>query len=207
MMKQWVALMGANATGKSTRMFEYVKTLGPADRVFDYTFEKNGEMRTVKQAGHIWGNIFVVGRPARDGKKWVGGDYTMGRIGTKAHTLEFLASLEDEGIDTVVFEAYFNTNSLIYHPDTLYDIFDKVNNYWFYYDTLEEFAAKTAARSGRTWEEREADPEEAAGWKNNKTFVRVLERTSLQIQDGRGSVERVSYTEPRDWLSTKMKEL
>ncbi len=206
MMKKWIALLGSNATGKSTRMTAYVKSLGPPDRVLDYTFEKKGEMKTIKGAASIWGTTLIVGRPTRDGNKWVGGDHTMGQLGSMDCAKQFLTDISEMGIETVVFEAYFGTSSKTYYPERLRDYFDTVHNYWFIYDELQEYVDRTEARSGSTWENRGKDPEASAGWRSNLSYLKTVERTSAQVE-GISSVERISVNAPKDWLIGKMQEL
>ena len=205
MMKKWIGLLGANATGKSTRMTEYVKSLGTADTVYDHVFEKNGEMKTIKGAGHIWGNTMVIGRPSRDGKKWCGGDHTMGQLGSIACVEEFFRHIDGMGIEVVVFEAYFGNNSTMYRPDRLREFFETVHNHWFLYDELEQYIDRTENRSGQTWEDKGKNPEESAGWRNNVAYFKALGLTKEQVEDTDSTVERVAIDAPVDWLVKKMK--
>jgi hypothetical protein len=207
MIKNWIALLGANATGKSTRVTEYTKSLGTADRVLDYTFEKNGEMKTIKGAGHIWGDMMVVGRPTRDGLKWVGGDHTMGVLGSIACVEQFFIDMDELGIKTMVFEAYFGNNSSMYRPERLHRFFENVHHYWFLYDELQQYIDRTENRSGQTWEEKGKDAEASAGWKSNVSYFKSLAINFEQVEGTNSTVQRVAIDAPKDWLVGEMKDL
>ena len=202
-MNRFIGILGANATGKSTRMAEFVKQLGEPDSVLDYTFTKDGEDRIVKNAGRRYGDLFVVGRPTKTGK-WAGGDYTMGSIGTIACAREFFQYLLDQGIKTVICETYFGCNSTMYDPDRMNQIFDETHLRYFIYDkeTPEVFLNRCIGRSGRDLDMDWAL--NSAGWKDNIAQHRKLRVTSEQSP---GTVQRVSIDAPRDWLVYEYKEI
>lgn len=206
MMDKWIALLGANATGKSTRMAAYVESLGDPDCVLNYAFEKNGELKVIKGAGSVYGDMFVVGRPTRSGK-WAGGDHTMGALGSIACVHTFFEYLDSKGIKTVVFEAYFGNNSTMYRPERLFEFFKEVHCRWFLYDDLQGYVDRTENRCGQTWEDKGKDPSQSAGWRNNVAYFRALELTSKQVVNTSSTVKRVSINAPADWLIGEIKEI
>jgi len=204
MMHRFIALLGANATGKSTRMNEYIKTLGDPDSVLDYHFHKNGEDIVLKSAGHIYGDMLIVGRHTRKGS-WAGGDYTMGRLGSIVCIQEFFTHLDSIGIKTVVYEAFFGAANSAYRPEQIHKYFEDSHCYWFLYDDIQDYIDRTSNRSGRPWAERNKTPFDSAGWKGNLSFFKAFDKTTLAVSGTNSTVERVSITAPRDWLIEEMK--
>ena len=97
MMKRWIGILGANATGKSTRMMEYIKTL--KDQPFEewhYTFTKKGKTSTIL-AGRVYGDMLVIGKLKADGLGWAGGDHTWGKLASKVAITDFLNAAEEKG--------------------------------------------------------------------------------------------------------------
>ena len=205
MMNKFIALLGSNATGKSTRMTEYVHTLGQPDKVLDYHFHKNGEDRVIKCTGHIYNTTLVVGRPNRKGK-WVGGDHTLGKLGSTTCIKEFFTHLDSIGIENVVYESYFGAGSTVLHPDQLRTYFKESHTYWFLYDSLQEFTDRTESRSGSTWEAKGKVASQSVGWKSDKSFHKLLARTTLQVEDTDSTVQRVSIDVPKTWFIEEMKK-
>jgi len=201
---QFIALLGSNATGKSTRIHEYVKTLGEPDSILDYHFHKNGEDRVIKSAGNVYGDMFVVGLATRNGS-WAGGDYTMGRLGSMECIREFYVHLDSMGIQTVLYEAMFGASSSVYRPEQILNYFGESHVYWFLYDDIQEYIDRTEKRSGRPWEGRKKTPSESAGWKSNSSFLKVMNITTETVAGTTSTVERISIDAPRDWLITEMK--
>jgi len=204
MMKTFIALLGANATGKSTRMSEYIKTLGEPDSTLDYHFHKKGEDLVIKGAGNFYGDMFIVGRATRKGS-WAGGDYTMGKLGSKVCIQEFLTYLDSMGVKTLVYEAFFGAANSAYRPEEIHNYFEESHCYWFLYDDIQDYIDRTENRSGRPWSGRDKTPFDSAGWKGNLSFFKVFDKTALEVAGTSSTVERVPITAPRDWLIIEMK--
>ena len=204
MMKRFIAMLGANATGKSTRMSEYVHTLGQPDSILDYHYHKNGEDLVIKAAGNIYGSTFVVGRPNRKGT-WVGGDTTVSDLGSTVCIQDFFTHLDSIGIETVVYEAYFAASLTLFRPPKINEFFEESHVYWLLYDTVEQYVERTEARSGISWEQREKAPIDSSGWKDNVGLLSVLRRTLLQVT-GSSTVQRVPIDVPKTWFIEEMKK-
>ncbi len=214
MMKRFIGLIGANATGKSTRMKVYVQSLEDAGVPFEewtYTFEKHDKMITTV-VGRFYqidnlGKLLIIGKPKRDGG-WVGGDHTLGKLGSIDCVETFLRAAEKEGVDTVICESYFANSSTMLHPSRLFNFFDSVNNHWMYYDAdkIEEYISRCNNRSGK--EERGLEwATDSAGWRQNLQFIRTCRRTQDQVSGHKGSsVDRVCHYSPEDWLVGRMTE-
>lgn len=204
MMNKFIALLGSNATGKSTRMSEYIRTLGEPDTILDYPFYKNDTDQVIKCAGNVYGDMFIVGRSTRKGS-WTGGDYTMGRLGSKVCIQEFLTYLESTGVKTLVYEAFFGAASKAYRPEEIHNYFEESHCYWFLYDDIQDYIDRTENRSGRPWSGRDTEPFDSAGWKNNLSFFKVFDKTALEVAGTSSTVQRVPIDAPRDWLIHEMK--
>ena len=205
MMNKFISLLGSNATGKSTRMTEYVSSLGEPDKILDYHYRKNGEDLVVRNAGYIYGTTIVVGSRGKNGK-WRGGDHTVSILGSQACVKEFFEHLDHIGMETVVYEAYYAAAAKLFRPNQLREYFLESHTYWFLYDTLAEYVERTEARTGRNWAERGKDPEKTSGWKTNVHSYKVVEHSSLEAEGSNCTVERVSVYAPRDWLVEEMKK-
>jgi len=205
MMNKFIAMLGANATGKSTRMTEYVHTLGQPDSILDYHFHKNGEDIVIKCAGHIYNTTLVVGRPNGNGK-WTGGDHTVSKLGSTACIKEFFTHLDSIGIENVVYESYYASSLTLFRPPQLSEFFEESHAYWLLYDTIEQYVEYTEARSGRTWADRGKAPTNSSGWKDNVGMHSVVRRTIPQVTGTSSTVQRVPTDVPKTWFIEEVKK-
>jgi len=213
MMKRFVGLVGANATGKSTRMNYLVDNLGSSSyEEIRYQFEKKGKVLDIV-VGRIYdignlGKTFIVGKKKRDGG-WVGGDHTLGKLGSIDCVETFFNFLEDIGVENVICESYFANSSTMLHPVRLFKFFDVVNVYWMFYDSdkIQQYIDRCNFRSGK--EERGIEwAIDSAGWRQNLQFGRTFERTKVQVDGHKGSsVRRILHNVPEDWLVTEIRNL
>ena len=152
-MKKYIGVLGSCATGKSTRLNMFVEYLddvaGIPFQIHDYTFEKNGEQILIKNAGRAYANgIYVVGFKNKHGK-WVGADYTFGKLGDKASIYAFMREVITTH-DTFIVEGYFAVGGGFLRPAALAHMFDEVHQYYFLYDTLEQYIERTEGRTEKT---------------------------------------------------------
>lgn len=215
MMKRFIGLVGANATGKSTRMNILVDTLKSSSyEEINYQVEKKGKKLNIL-AGRVYdignfGKTFIIGRKKRDGG-WVGGDHTLGKLGSIEYVETFFGFLEEIGIENVICESYFANSSTMLHPVRLFKFFNKVNIYWMFYDKdkIQQYIDRCNFRSGKDKEERGIEwAIDSAGWRQNLQFGRTFQRTQVQADGHKGSsVRRILHDVSERWLVNELSNL
>jgi len=208
-MKKYIGVLGSCATGKSTRLNMFVEYLddvaGIPFQIHDYTFEKNGEQILIKNAGRAYANgIYVVGFKNKHGK-WVGADYTFGKLGDKASIYAFMREVITTH-DTFIVEGYFAVGGGFLRPAALAHMFDEVHQYYFLYDTLEQYIERTEGRTEKTWAERGKDPAKSAGWKSNKSFSSGMKKAIAGCRTN-DKITKVDYTKTKYYFVSEFKEL
>jgi hypothetical protein len=208
-MKSYIGILGSCATGKSTRLNMFIYYLDEVARipyqVHDYAFRKNDETRVIKNAGRAYANgIYIVGNKTKAGN-WVGADYTFGKLGDKDSIYDFI----DEAMsvhDKFIVEGYFAVGGGFLRPDALASRFDKISQYYFLYDTLDQYVERTEGRTGKTWEERGKDPVKSAGWKSNQTFLSGMQKAiaGSRVSD---QITKVDYTKSKYYFVDEFQEL
>ena len=197
-------LMGANATGKSTRFKTFVDHLGDEYQTFPYTFfdDKKGENRTVDM-GRLYNNGYLIlGSETKKGG-WVCLDKAV--LSKQDMRTDFYKWVidNDPRVLHIFVEGYFNTMSPRSRPAFLRETgFDTISCFFAFYDTVEEFIDRTEARSGSTWESKGKDPYTCAGWKDNEGFKRAFAKCYDDDHnpiDGR-RVIRMAVDAPKDYL-------
>jgi hypothetical protein len=171
--------MGANATGKSTRMRAFVDHLGEEYEEYEYTFldTKKGvaKERTVI-LGRLYDNGYLVlGSEAKNDAGWVCLDKAvLSKQDTRTDFYKHVM-VNDDRVLHIFVEGYFNTMSPRSRPAFLRETgFDNIDCFFMFYDTVEEFIDRTESRSGATWESKGKDPYTCAGWKDNEGFKRAF---------------------------------
>jgi hypothetical protein len=108
--------------------------------------------------------------------------------------------------DKFIVEGYFAVGGGFLRPDALAPMFDKVSQYYFLYDTLEQYVERTEGRTGRTWVERGKDPVKSAGWRSNQTFLSGMKKAiaGCRVSD---QVVKVDYTKTKYFFVNEFKEL
>tara|TARA_B100000780_G_scaffold272820_1_gene235554 strand:- start:3926 stop:4555 length:630 start_codon:yes stop_codon:yes gene_type:complete len=208
-MKTYIGILGSCATGKSTRLNMFIEYLddiaGIPYQVHDYVFEKNGAEIVIKNAGRAYANgVYIVGNKTKSGN-WVGADYTFGKLGDKQSIYNFLE--EATAIhDTFIVEGYFAVGGGFLRPDALSFMFDKVNQYYFLYDTLNQYVERTENRTGKTWVDRGKDPSKSAGWKSNQSFLTGMKKAIAGCRHN-DKIVKVDYTKNKYYFVDEFKDL
>jgi hypothetical protein len=207
-MKSYIGILGSCATGKSTRLNMFVEYLDEIAQVpyqvHDYTFYKKGEMHTIKNAGRAYANgIYIVGNKTKAGN-WVGADYTFGKLGDKETIYGFI-DIATEVHDTFIVEGYFAVGGGFLRPDALAPMFESVSQYYFLYDTLDQYVERTEGRTGKTWEERGKDPEKSAGWKSNQSFKNGMSK-AIKGSRSTDKVSKIDYTTNKYFFVNEFKD-
>ena len=171
-MSKYIGILGSCATGKSTRVNKLVDHLCDTfeSQEISYSFEKNGEIVDMPNCGLFFPSIslFVAGYKTK-ASNWVGADAIFGKLGSKDLILPFIQDMI-QFADTFLIEGYFAVGGGFLRPESLSSIFSEFNQYYFTYDSLDEYVERTEGRTGHSWESRGKDPEQSAGWKSNKGF-------------------------------------
>jgi hypothetical protein len=172
-----IYIVGANATGKSTRVTKIVDSLGKS---YEPIMFRN------KEAGRIYESGFaIIGNRTKSGK-WVGMDSFPENNWDERH--KFLKSVTStNGVHTVIMEGYFNMVALAASSDRfLEDGFDEIDYYFFLYDKIEDYLERVNMRKGETrtleWAEN------SVGWgENNSRLRRAYERHSDYVKSSPNS--------------------
>ena len=197
-------LMGANATGKGTRFRTLADHLGDSYETYPYTFydHKKDKERTADM-GRLYANGYLVlGSETKTGG-WVCLDKAI--LSTQDMRTAFYKHViaTDPRVKHIFVEGYFNTMSPRSRPAFLRETgFDKIDCFFMFYDTVEQFIERTEARSGSTWESKGKDPYTCAGWTDNKAFTRAYTKCyedDHNPADGR-RVIRLDINAPEDFL-------
>ena len=209
-MKSYIGILGSCATGKSTRLNMFIEYLDEVARipyrVHDYTFVKNDEIRVIKNAGRIYDNgIYIVGNKTKAGN-WVGADYTFGKLGDKDSIHDFIDETLIALCDTFIVEGYFAVGGGFLRPDALAFMFDRVSQYYFLYDTLEQYVERTEGRTEKTWAERGKDPAKSAGWKSNQSFTSGMKKSIAGCR-AVDQITKVDYTKSKHYFVDEFKDL
>ena len=200
-------LMGANATGKSTRFRTFVDSLGETYEDYEYTFidTKKGQSkeRTVIIGRFYANGYLVLGSEAKNDAGWVCLDKAvLSKQDTRTDFYKYVMA-NDERVKHIFVEGYFNTTSPRSRPAFLRETgFNKIDCYFMFYDTVEDFIERTESRSGSTWESKGKDPYTSAGWKDNEGFKRAFAKcydADHNPSDGR-RVIRLPNDAPRDYF-------
>lgn len=205
-MTNMTMIMGANATGKSTRFRTLVDALVEqfGDYIeYDYTFldTKKGKERTVV-IGRLFPNGYLaLGSEAKNEAGWVCLDKAI--LSTQDMRTKFYKHVinKDYRVKHVFAEGYFNTMSPRSRPLFLRETgFDKIDCYFSFYEDVSEYLLRTNTRSGK---ERGLDWANAsAGWKDNCGFQRAFDKTYRDEHDptdGR-RVFRMANDAPKDYF-------
>jgi len=208
-MKSYIGILGSCATGKSTRLNMFIEYLddiaGIPYETHDYTFTKKGEQVTIKNAGRSYANgIYIVGNKTKAGN-WVGADYTFGRLGDKVSIYEFMEKATEMN-DKFIVEGYFAVGGGFLRPDALAFMFDRVSQYYFLYDTLEQYVERTEGRTEKTWTERGKDPAKSAGWKSNQSFTSGMKKSIAGCR-AVDQITKVDYTKSKHYFIDEFKDL
>ena len=198
-------IMGANATGKSTRMKAFVDHLGQEFEPFMYTFfdDKKGKNRTVDM-GRLYANGYLVlGSESKNEAGWVCLDKAV--LSKQDMRTDFYKWVidNDPRVLHIFVEGYFNTMSPRSRPTFLRQTgFNQINCFFLFYDNEEEFIERTEARSGSTWASKGKDPYTCAGWKDNQGFMRAFKKCYDDDHDPSNGqvVARMPINAPRDSL-------
>jgi len=201
-------LMGANATGKSTRMKSLVDSLGEDYEDYEYTFidDKKSELKTVI-VGRLYSNGFLVmGSEAKNAAGWVCLDKAILSKQDTRTTFYKWVMKNDDRVKRIFVEGYFNTMSPRSRPTFLRETgFNDIDCFFMFYDTVEDFIERTERRSGSTWEEKGKDARTSAGWKDNLGFMRAFDKSLKEDNnpsDGR-KVMRLPIDAPIDYFVRK----
>ena len=198
-------LMGANATGKSTRMKALVDHMGEEYETYPYTFfdTKKDKNRTV-DLGRLYPNGYLVlGSESKNQAGWVCLDKAV--LSTQDMRTDFYKWVMDNDprVRHIFVEGYFNTTSPRSRPNFLRKTgFDQIDCFFMFYDNEQEFIDRTEARSGTTWESKGKDPYTSAGWKDNIAFTRAYAKAMEDDNnptDGR-RVLRMPIDAPKGYL-------
>lgn len=202
-----VFLMGANATGKSTRMKALVDNLGEDYEDYEYTFidTKKGQAKEkTVNIGRLYRNGYLVlGSEAKNESGWVCLDKAV--LSKQDTRTDFYMHVMDTDprVSKIFVEGFFNTMSPRSRPDFLRKTgFNNIDCFFLFYDTVEEFIDRTESRSGSTWESKGKDPYTCAGWKDNEGFKRAFKKcyeADHNPSDGR-RVIRLPIDAPEDYL-------
>ena len=211
MTNTYISVLGSCATGKSTRVNAFIDHLDNVLKipytVDDYTFTKNGEEVTIKNAGRLYNNgLYIVGSKTTKGN-WVGADNTFGKLGNKDSIYGYLDFVNKYlKPHTFLVEGYFAVGGAFLRPDALADKFDVVKQYFFIYDTLDQYIERTEGRTGKSWEERGKDPEQSAGWLSNRSFISGMQK-SIDGSRDTDSIVSVDHTIDRDYFIREFSDL
>ena len=210
-MKSYIGILGSCATGKSTRLNMFIEHLDEVAKipyqVHDYTFMKNDVPVTITNAGRAYANgIYIVGNKTKAGN-WVGADYTFGKLGDKLSIYAFMEEAMSIH-DTFIVEGYFAVGGGFLRPAQLreYGLFDACSQYYFLYDTLDQYIERTEGRTVKTWEQRGKDPEKSAGWKSNKTFLSGMKK-AIAGTTSLDSITKVDYDTRKTYFVDEFKGL
>ena len=199
-------LVGANATGKSTRLKTFIDIttdlLGTSGIDYEYTFfdTKKDKTRTVV-IGRLFPNgVLVLGSEAKNHAGWVCLDKAI--LSTQDMRTEFYQWVmeNDSFVEHIVAEGYFNCTSPKMRPEYLRKTgFETINCAFMFYDNVQEFFDRTRERSGHNHDMEWA--ENCAGWKDNTSFRRSYEKSLEQDRDSQQRVIRLGIHAPREALT------
>jgi len=198
-------LVGANATGKSTRLKTFVddtSRLLDTDGIdYEYTFfdTKKDKTRTVVLGKLFPNGILILGSEAKNHAGWVCLDKAI--LSTQDMRTDFYkyTMTNDTRVKHIVAEGYFNCTSPKMRPEYLRKTgFETINCAFMYYDNVKEFFDRTQERSGHDRDMEWA--ENCAGWKDNSSFRRSHEKSLEQDRDDKQRVIRLDINAPRNAL-------
>lgn len=198
-------LVGANATGKSTRLKTLVDLLtNLSDQPtidYEYTFfdTKKDKTRTVVIGRLFPDGTLILGSEAKNDAGWVCLDKAI--LSTQDMRTDFYKWVmeNDTRVKHIVAEGYFNCTSPKMRPEYLRKTgFETINCLFMYYDTVEQFHKRTTERSGSGRDMEWA--QNCAGWKDNSSFKRSHEKSLEQDLDYRQNVIRLDIDAPRNAL-------
>ena len=198
--------IGSNATGKSTRVTVLVNYLESKYDVEDVEFtytkksKKYGDKEVTTKVGLRFSNDWVIFGKFDGSRKWIGLD--TGMCSSWDQRSAFITEMKERGVDTVVFEGYFNNRSKIAGPETFHNAgADEVHILASFYDKCEDFLMRTNIRSGKL--ERGMDwAENAPGWKDNQGIINSQKYWNEQAKEF-DTVDRVSIDAPKEYLVTR----
>tara|TARA_B110000285_G_C14932773_1_gene518130 strand:+ start:183 stop:857 length:675 start_codon:yes stop_codon:yes gene_type:complete len=199
-------LVGANATGKSTRLKTLIDllstNLGAEGVDYEYTFfdTKKDKVRTVV-IGRLFPNGFLIlGSEAKNHAGWVCLDKAvLSTQDMRTDFYKYVMANDSANVKHIVAEGYFNCTSPKMRPEYLRETgFDLINCIFMYYDTVEEFYTRTKLRSNH--DRDMAWAEGCAGWKDNSSFRRSHEKSLEQDRDIRQRAIRMNIHAPRETL-------
>jgi energy-coupling factor transporter ATP-binding protein EcfA2 len=208
-MTDMTMVMGANATGKSTRFKVFVDALVEKYGGYDdysYTFfdTKKDETRTV-DIGRLFPNGYLVlGSEANNQAGWVCLDKAI--LSTQDMRTNFYKHVinKDHTVKHVFAEGYFNTMSPRSRPNFLRETgFNSIDCFFLYYEQPEDYLSRTNSRAGK---ERGMDWAIAsAGWKDNLGFGRAYIKTLRDEHDPSDDkrVFRLNNDSPKDYFVEK----
>jgi len=195
--------IGANATGKSTRvsvLVEYLEQKFESEPV-EFTYikrsKKDGDKEITSTVATRFSNGWVIfGKKDKSGK-WVGLD--TGMCSSWDQRSAFISEMKKSGAEVVLLEGYFNNRSKIAGPETFHKAgADVVHILVSYYDKCEDFLERTNIRSGRL--ERTMEwAENAPGWKDNKGIINSQKYWEEQAEKD-DTITRISINEKREFL-------
>ena len=195
--------IGANATGKSTRVTVLVNYLESKFDVEDVEFtytkksKKNGDKQVTTKVGLRFSNGFVIFGKFDGSRKWIGLD--TGMCSSWDQRSAFITEMKARGAETVVFEGYFNNRSKIAGPETFHNAgADEVHILASFYDKCEDFLMRTNVRSGKLSRGMEW-AENAPGWKDNKGIINSQKYWLEQAKEN-DTVTRIDIDESRGYL-------
>jgi len=198
-------IMGANATGKSTRMKALVDFLGSSYRDYEYTFfdTKKDKTRTIN-IGRFYPDtgFLILGSEAKNHAGWVCLDKA--DLSTQDMRTDFYKHVinNDKQVKRIFVEGYFNTVSPRSRPNFLKQTgFNRIDCFYMFYDTPEDYLARTSARAGH---DKDLDwAVNSAGWKDNLGFSRAYDKcmNSNEYEPNNGkNVERIDNDASREFL-------
>ena len=188
-MLKLIKIIGGNATGKSTRVKQYIDSRTDSYQELSYTWNSitkktpDGKMMTIN-AGRLYEDgTFVMGKETMTGN-WVGTDYVLGQMGNKDAAYTFLNWLSEFNVNTVIAEGYFAIGGGLYTLPVMEaeELFSEVEVYAFLYATAQDYLDRTNARSGKSvteadWEAKGTIP---PGWGSNLAWQRQVDNGKME---------------------------
>lgn len=189
-----INIIGANATGKSTRVSTFIRFLDSKEQpTLVFKNCRNG----YKEIGRIYGDYFFLGRFNSKGV-WVGLDTSDFSTQQSKLNLYKEIKLEYPEIQFFIQEGYFNNSSKTLTKELLskYGV-DSYKYYFFIYDDIQDYISRCSNRTGQEKDFQWAT--KSAGWKANLNFSVVFEFYKNLNEDG-CSLKKVKFDEPLDFF-------
>lgn len=190
---KFVSIIGANATGKSTRMTRVIDSLGEVCEPI--LINGNEEGRIYPDSG-----ICIIGNRTKTGK-WVSMDSFV--LTSWTDRIEFFKGLsKDPRLKVVLIEGYFNMITKASNLDSWKNYgFDEAEYIFMFYDTVEEFCARVNVRNETKGIVKDLDwAINSAGWKNNEGSVKPWYQNNLKMVTESTKCTRLKYDDDEYYL-------